>query len=289
MSLAVPSGVCVEIRTVLGSAPREPGALMLVRADGIEGTIGGGQLEFIAIERARALLAVWHRHGTPRDDITETRALGPHLGQCCGGVVVLAYRPWFEAVLPPPQPRFHLQLHGAGHVGRALVRILAAIPCTIDWIDSRTDAFPPAQGDTVARIEPHITDDPVARVGRAPPGTLFLVMTHSHALDAAITGAALARGDAGYVGLIGSATKRARFEHRWRHQGLSDEAIGSLICPVGLPGIAGKQPEILAVAIAAQLLSHAPAPDSARNPSMPGASHACSGCGPDLICPAHGH
>lgn len=283
----VAAGVCVEIRTVLGSAPREAGALMLVRRDGIEGTIGGGRLEFVAIERARGLLEAWRADGAP-EEITETHALGPHLGQCCGGVVILGYRPWFAATLPPAAPRFHLQLHGAGHVGRALVRVLATISCSIEWIDSRADAFPPAPADAAARIERRRVDTPAAWVDRAPPGSLFLVMTHSHALDAAITAAALARGDAAYVGLIGSATKRARFEHRWRREGLSGEAIDLLVCPVGVPGIAGKQPEILAVAIAAQLLACAPAHDAADQRPVPAGAQACGGCAADRLCAAEG-
>ncbi|MGC9270269.1 xanthine dehydrogenase accessory protein XdhC [Acidiphilium sp.] len=249
----VPCGVRVEITAALGSSPREAGAVMLVRAADSEGSIGGGALEHAAIARARELLGLWQRDHAAGDAVVETRALGPALGQCCGGVVTLGYRPWYRAALPPPAPLFHLQLHGAGHVGRALVRVLAGLPCRIDWIDCRAAAFPPVTAGA-ALIRPVVTGRAADEVGAAPPGSLFLIMTHSHALDMAIAGAALRRGDARYVGLIGSATKRARFEHRWRCQGLSEAAMARLTCPIGIAGIAGKQPAVVALAVAAQLV-----------------------------------
>lgn len=278
-----PTGICVEVLTVLGSAPRETGAQMLVRSENTEGSIGGGQLEYAAITRARALLNDW-RHGP--DEVTETHALGPHLGQCCGGVVTLGYKPWFAASLPPPPPLFHLQLHGAGHVGRALVRSLSAIPCTIDWIDTRAEEFPTVVPGTSARVRRRVIDRPETAVLTASRGSFFLVMTHSHALDATITAAALMRGDAAYVGLIGSATKRARFEHRWRRQGFDDRAIARLTCPIGIPGIEGKQPEILALAVAAQLLRHATAAP-AQTKATDALSLDCTGCAAATRCLAH--
>lgn len=274
-----PYGVCVEVRAVRGSAPREVGARMLVKPNGTEGSIGGGQLEHTATTRARDILADWVSGNGPIIDDVETRALGPHLGQCCGGVVTLAYTPWLEPHLPPPPSLFRLQLHGAGHVGRALVRVLCNLPCTIDWVDVRPDAFPPiAPGDTTAAIDCHRVDEPEVMIEAAPSGCMILVMTHSHALDAAICETALRRDDLPYIGLIGSATKRARFEHRWRRQGLSAEAIAGLTCPIGIGGIAGKQPEVLAVAVAAQLLLQAGGPAAAprREPLL--AEHSCAGC-----------
>jgi xanthine dehydrogenase accessory factor len=275
MSGAILNGVCVEISTVLGSAPREVGARMLVRAGDTEGSIGGGQLEYGAIGTARQLLAQWTANPSAADDVSETSALGPQLGQCCGGVVTLRYSAWFGASLPLAPPLFHLQLHGAGHVGRALVAVLAAVPCVIDWVDCRADAFPPPAYAASARVIRRIIDQPETAVAAAPAGGLFLVMTHSHALDAAITAQALRRSDARYVGLIGSATKRARFEHRWHREGLSAPAVSRLTCPIGIAGIAGKQPAVLALAIAAQLMQHAAVPERVK---VVGDHGGCVGC-----------
>ncbi|MDD2877414.1 MAG: xanthine dehydrogenase accessory protein XdhC [Acidiphilium sp.] len=247
-----PRAVSVAVDAVRGSAPREAGARMLVFADGTEGSIGGGALEYAAIGQARTLLGLWQTQGaTPH---RETRALGPQLGQCCGGSVTLVYEPWLACRLPPSPPLFHLQLHGAGHVGRALIGVLATLPVTIDWIDQRADIFPPEPPQGRARLRCRRVEIPQTAVVDAPPGARFLVMTHSHALDFAVCAAVLRRGDADFVGLIGSRTKHARFVGRWRAAGIADGAIDRLTCPIGLPGITDKRPEIIAVAVAAQLL-----------------------------------
>ncbi|HEX7391067.1 MAG TPA: xanthine dehydrogenase accessory protein XdhC [Acidiphilium sp.] len=284
----LPCGVCVEVRAVRGSSPREIGARMLVRPDGFEGTIGGGQLEHTAIARARDMLADWVSGMAPVADDVETRALGPQLSQCCGGVVTLAYTPWFALHLPPPPPLFHLQLHGAGHVGRALLRALRDVPCVIDWVDLRTDAFPPTVPERIAAtVNRHRIDDPEAMIEAAPSGCMILVMTHSHPLDFAICEAALRRADLPCVGLIGSATKRAKFELRCRRHGVSAERIDRLICPIGIPGIPGKQPEVLAVAVAAQLLVLAGNPVPARHAgTLAEAEHSCAGCPSASTCGA---
>jgi xanthine dehydrogenase accessory factor len=238
-----------------GSVPREAGTRMLVSTDAVAGTIGGGHLELQAIARARALLA--DRITAPQD---QPIALGPTLGQCCGGALTLRTAPLDAAALAawPDEPAlFHLQLYGAGHVGRAIVQLLAHLPCAVDWIDEREAEFPAEPGP------PHIRRlcvEPVeAEVPLAPPGTFYLVLTHSHDLDLAITEAILRRGDAGYLGLIGSATKRARFLARFRQRGVADTALDRLTCPIGVPGIPGKQPEQIAVAVVAQLLQVAAA------------------------------
>ena len=155
-------------------------------------------------------------------------------------------------VLPPP--RFHLQLHGAGHVGRAIVRLLAGVDCRVQWVDERESEFPPAASDDAPHIERVIADPPEAEVASTPPGAVYLVLTHSHALDLAITTAILKRGDFGFCGLIGSATKRARFLHRLAERGVPAAAIERLTCPIGVPGIGGKEPEVLAIGVVAQLL-----------------------------------
>jgi xanthine dehydrogenase accessory factor len=148
--------------------------------------------------------------------------------------------------------RTRLVLFGAGHVGRALVTALAPLPFRIRWVDDRPDAFPRRVPSNVEAVAPA---DPVAEVGRLPAGAFVLVMTHSHPLDLAVTAAALARGDLGFVGLIGSGTKRARFEKRMNDAGLTAEAVRSLVCPIGIAGITGKEPAVIAAATVAQLLA----------------------------------
>jgi xanthine dehydrogenase accessory factor len=155
---------------------------------------------------------------------------------------------------PGPRPRFFLQLHGAGHVGRAIVKLLADIDCRVQWVDEREGEFPALTGAEPPHIERVCVDTPEAEVALAPPGALYLVMTHRHDLDERITEAVLRRADFGYCGLIGSETKRARFMHRFDARGIDPEAQRRLTCPIGLPGIAGKEPEILAISTVAQLL-----------------------------------
>ena len=205
-------GIVVEIARAEGSVPREAGTRMLVAEDACAGTIGGGHLEWEAIAEARALL----RHGLA--SAYERRvALGPSLGQCCGGAVLLRYVRLDAAVVagwPAATPRFVLQLYGAGHVGHAIARLLAGLDVQVQWIDGREEAFadaPPASN--IARVCVDALD---AEVALAPPGAYYLVLTHDHDLDWRITEAILKRGDFGYLGLIGSRTKRAKFERRYQ-------------------------------------------------------------------------
>lgn len=298
--------VLVTVAIVEGSGPREPGARMLVAGSDLAGTVGGGHLELRAIEIARAMLA----DGRARH--FERFALGPSLGQCCGGVVHLAFElvdpqqaemlaarrnddSWRLAALdgaadgalfdgagrqlagaPAPvfartrgahvmqeqdgrrwlvapvlAPRAHVVLFGAGHVGAALVRAMAHLPCAITWVDERDDMFPQAVPDNV-RIE--TTDAPEDLVASAPAGASYLVMTHSHALDQRLAEAILARPDVGWFGLIGSKTKRKQFEHRLRARGFDAARIEAMACPIGLPGITGKEPAVIAASVSAQLL-----------------------------------
>jgi xanthine dehydrogenase accessory factor len=153
-----------------------------------------------------------------------------------------------ERRLPAPLTLF---LFGAGHVGRAVAHVTGLLPARLVWADQRPDAFPEALPENAEKVP---TADPVRLVGHAPPGTAFLVMTHSHALDYEITAAALARDDALWVGLIGSATKRARFERQMRSLGMDEARLARLVCPIGIPGVHGKSPGEIAVAVAAQLL-----------------------------------
>lgn len=242
--------VVVEVRAARGSVPRDAGARMLVSAHEVVGSIGGGHLEWQAVARARQCLGATFIEARAQDV-----ALGPTLGQCCGGAVTLHYGPLADAdvsVWVLPSARFTLQLHGAGHVGRALVRLLADLPCRVQWVDEREAAFPPDA------LPPHVacvaTDAAVAEVAAAPSGALYVVMTHSHALDLAIVRAVLQRGDFAFLGLIGSATKRASFCARLHAMGVDPALTGRLVCPVGQPGIRGKEPALIALAVAAQLL-----------------------------------
>lgn len=244
------AAVVVTVVEHQGSVPRETGTRMLVAADVVVGTIGGGHLELQALERARARLA----EGASAPE-TQRIALGPSLGQCCGGSLVLRYTALAAdppAQWPGPRPRFTLHLFGAGHVGRAIVNLLAAVPCRVRWVDERESEFP------AVALPPHIERvcaEPVqAEVAAAAAGDAFLVLTHSHDLDLAITREILARGDFGFFGLIGSATKRAKFERRLAERGFAPELVARITCPIGLPGLRGKEPGVIAVAAVAQLL-----------------------------------
>ncbi|MFL9671216.1 xanthine dehydrogenase accessory protein XdhC [Variovorax sp. AB1(2024)] len=249
-------GVLVRVESTQGSAPREAGTWMAVWADGLTATIGGGQLEFQATKEARELLAGLR---APFDGI-QRYPLGPSLGQCCGGVMFLSYRRITAADAPVLQRELVAQLKpvalfGGGHVGAALARLLAALPFSVRWIDSRDGVFPdelPAQIDT-EHSEP--VQDAVAALA---PGSRVLIMSFSHAEDLDIVIACLRRlrerDDLPYIGLIGSKTKWATFSHRLEARGFTAQELARITCPIGVPGITGKEPEVIAVAVAAQLL-----------------------------------
>ena len=165
---------------------------------------------------------------------------------------------FFEIISPCD---FRVALFGAGHVGRALVNALAnATDCRITWVDSRTGQFPPAVPDGV---ETRFSDDPVAEVENLPEQAYCLVMTHNHQLDQDLCEALLHRGDFAFLGLIGSATKQRRFEQRLRDKGISEQQLARLTCPIGIPGIESKEPGVIAVSVAAQLLHIRSANDTA--------------------------
>ncbi|MDH5340773.1 MAG: xanthine dehydrogenase accessory protein XdhC [Rubrivivax sp.] len=245
------SAVVVSVDRTRGSVPREAGTRMLVGADAVRGTIGGGHLEWQAIDLARARIG----HA---DELCQDVALGPTLGQCCGGRLTLRYAPLAAEALaawPDEAPLFELQLYGAGHVGRALVDVLAGVPCRVWWIDEREGEFPPQAPPP--QVTPLCVEPVEAEVAQAAPGTFYLVMTHSHDLDLRITEAILKRGDFGYLGLIGSKTKRERFLRRFEQRGIAAATLARLTCPIGVPGIGGKAPGVIALAVAAQLLQAA--------------------------------
>jgi xanthine dehydrogenase accessory factor len=247
--------VVVAVLRTEGSAPRERGTRMLVSAGEIVGTIGGGHLELKAIAAARTLL----EHGR-RGREEQHFALGPSLGQCCGGTVTLGFATLDGEALarwPESVPLFHLQLHGAGHVGRAIASGLALLDVEVDWFDPRDEEFPPTTtlgAPWPARIRQVAVDTIEAEVRHAPPGAFFLVLSHEHALDLRIVEAILRRGDFAFCGLIGSKTKRAKFVHRLEERGVAAGSISRLTCPIGIAGIVGKEPEVIAAGVIAQLL-----------------------------------
>lgn len=315
LSAAGEAAVIVTVAAVRGSAPREPGAKMIVSATDTIGTIGGGQLEHQCARLAVGMLGA--------NELPSIRRfpLGAAMGQCCGGVVEILFEPidhglptWLADLravhgqrlpavlvtgigenggkfvvtaasvfgpgpdgLPGPvlaaartllqrgreaelkdahllEPirgsDFNIAVFGAGHVGAALTEVLSRLDCNIRWIDSRRNIFrkPPPN---VRAIE---SADPPLEVAAMPPGSCFLVMTHSHALDFEICERILGRGDFAYCGLIGSVSKRRRFEKRFRAQGFCDSLLSRLACPIGVAGISGKKPADIAVATAAELL-----------------------------------
>lgn len=225
--------VLVTVLAVRGSTPREAGCKMVVSASAAYGTIGGGNLEYQSIARARALLTA------SGPDVTEF-PLGPALGQCCGGHASVL----FEPVRPPAR---HFAIYGAGHVGRALVAVLATLDCRITWVDARPGEFPVA-------VPPNVSMVAELAPAALPPGTEMLVLTHDHALDYDLVRQALLLPHIPFVGLIGSETKRARFVSRLAKAGLAAEAIKRMVCPIGLPGTGGKAPAEIAISVAAQLL-----------------------------------
>lgn len=275
-------GVLVSVDSVEGSGPREKGAWMVVFATRQVNTIGGGHLEFQAIDEARALLQNRKTSSSPasaltaetkpsnlhaplrpthEDDVYTLRyALGPALGQCCGGVVHLRYERITatdiahlkQRLLSATQP---LALFGGGHVGKALVQVLSNLPFNVRWIDSRDEIFP---GNLPVNVVCEHSDPVQAAVADLPPHSAVLIMSFSHAEDLDVVAACLKRqrehNDLRYVGLIGSKTKWATFRHRLEARGFTEEELAFITCPIGVPGITGKEPEVIAVAVAAQLL-----------------------------------
>jgi xanthine dehydrogenase accessory factor len=292
------SAALVTLARVEGSSPREAGTRMVVRpSGGFHGTVGGGALEFAALEEANEALR--RGRGPAR---RRSLALGPQLGQCCGGRVEwrietfdkrdlndlsplaiaevggasatlsarlepdgrvqrtlgsgvserklarLAEESWTE---PLGLLVRAVYLFGAGHVGRALALALAPLPFAVRWIDPRRDAFPTHAPVNVTLIH---APEPPAELVSAPDSALVVVMTHSHALDLEIVAEALRVERFGYVGLIGSATKRARFLSQMRAAGRTEVQLARLVCPIGVPGLESKDPAVIAASTAAQLL-----------------------------------
>ena len=288
----------VVLATVIatkGSVPREAGARMLINVDDIWGTIGGGQLEYDAMQAARRMIAAPDQPAWVRQELS--LALGPDMGQCCGGQVRLLLEHLDKRALPAltqladtahiahplttgapvtaattapdisamrVPPYLHRQdgvfvgaratpmrpvfVYGAGHVGRALVGLLPPLGLAVHWVDVALDRFPQVMPEQVEKVP---ASDPCLIAAHAPDDAFHLVITHSHALDQAICHSVLQRNQFARLGLIGSATKAARFRRRLATAGIDSVVLDRLICPIGLPDITGKSPPRVALSIAA--------------------------------------
>ncbi len=232
----------MRVASVEGSAPRDAGTTMTVMRDRVVGTIGGGRLEYDAIASARALL----QSGAVRD--TQTISLGPDMGQCCGGKVVLEFQDAAHAVARNEIAMPPVYIFGGGHVGRAITQAMAPLPVALHLVESRDDYLTelPSGAEGIALAAPE------AAVRSAPKDAAFIVVTHDHGLDFLIVQEALERGDAAYVGMIGSKTKRAVLEKRLRGFGIDP---GPLMCPIGAAGLGDKRPEVIAAFVVAEVLS----------------------------------
>jgi xanthine dehydrogenase accessory factor len=254
------AAVIVTVAAVRGHAPREAGAKMLVTAEGVWGTVGGGNLEEVAVQGAREMLA--ERQPGPR---LLTVRLNPREGefglQCCGGEVTLLLEPF-----TPTRPA--IAIFGVGHVGLALARVLCLLPIELWLVDSRArmlaeERLAPLAGGE-ARLHPRHLPIPEQAIPELPAGTHLVIMTHDHHEDLALLEAALRRGDLGFIGLIGSSVKWSNFRQALKAQGFSDADLARVTTPIGIEGIKGKKPAHIAIATAAQLLGvlerAAPAP-----------------------------
>lgn len=236
----------VTLAAARGHAPRAAGSKMLVTREATYGSVGGGDLEQTATERARALLAAGAR-APELLTLTLNPKGGAHGVQCCGGEVTLLIEPIFPA-------RPVVAIFGAGHVGWALVRVLATLPLELHLIDSRAPMLEREPPPGPATLHTHHAPVPESALELLPPGAHLLVMTHDHAEDIAILDAALRRVQWGFIGLIGSSAKWAHFRRTLAEQGHDEAALGRVTTPIGLPGVPGKSPQAIAIATAAQLL-----------------------------------
>jgi xanthine dehydrogenase accessory factor len=232
--------VLVTVLGTRGSTPRDCGTKMVVTCNKSYLTIGGGHLEFKAIEQAKQLLSK-----TQSQQIIENFPLGAKLGQCCGGQATILFESFIKTSID-------IMLFGAGHVGKALVSILAGLPCRVHWVDGREHEFPEILHSNTTKI---VSDSPSDEVMTMPKNAYYVIMTHNHPLDFAISEAILKRNDAHYIGLIGSKTKWQRFQMRFEHKGFKSERYNRIHCPLGLSDIPGKLPSEVAVAVAGEIIS----------------------------------
>jgi xanthine dehydrogenase accessory factor len=253
---AHPAAIVATLTGVRGSSPREAGAYMLISPEATIGTIGGGALEYMVIDRARQVL----RDGLP--DAAMDIPLGPEIGQCCGGRVEVGLRALSAAMAADllqhaeaeEAARPHVYLFGAGHVGHALAKALSLLPLHVHVIDTRPEELAGLPDNVEARA----LAMPEAAVRSAPQGASYVILTHDHALDFLIAAEALKRLDAPYIGMVGSRTKRAKFRSWFLAEGGDAAAAERLVLPIGgvaFPdGLGDKRPEVIAALAAAEIM-----------------------------------
>jgi xanthine dehydrogenase accessory factor len=261
ISAYLPAGdlVLVEVISAKGSTPREAGTLMLVGASSVHGTVGGGHLEFDAIDLARAML------GDGRVEERLEFTLGPDTGQCCGGRVSLRLRRLDPSLRDDLKARLtreaagapDVYLFGAGHVGRALARALEVLPLRLTVIESRPEELDLLDPDIARRL----LAMPEEAVSAIRPGGAAVILTHDHALDFLIASDALLRGDLAYVGMIGSKTKRGVFASYLRDSGHGPDLMDRLILPIGGERLRDKRPAVIAALVAAELIEKLLSPE----------------------------
>lgn len=251
---ANPDAIVCTLTSVRGSSPREQGTFMLVGAADLFGTIGGGALEHMVIDHARRLIA----NGQAEEAMDVP--LGPEIGQCCGGRVEVSLRHADGPIRAQLAARIaeedaalpHVYVFGAGHVGRALAKMLAMLPVQLQVIDTRREEM-----DLLPEgIAAHAVAMPEAVVRSAPLGSSYVIVTHDHALDFLIAQEALARTDAPYIGMVGSQTKRAKFSSWFKAEGGDARALERLVLPIGQQGLGDKRPEVIAALAAAEIMVH---------------------------------
>lgn len=247
--------VLITVLGTRGSTPRDCGTKMVVSQSKSYQTIGGGNLEYQAIDKARELL-----QKPCSEQIIEQFPLGAKLGQCCGGHATLMFESYINA-------NIDIMLFGAGHVGKALVSILSQLPCRVHWVDSREAEFPENIAHNITKI---ISDSPADEVATMPANAYFVVMTHNHSIDFTISEAILLRRDARYLGLIGSQTKWKRFQMRFKHKGYRDDFFSLVRCPIGLDDVPGKLPGEVATSVAGEIISeyHLDHPNQTRHQTI---------------------
>lgn len=234
--------VMVTLVGVSGSTPRNSGTKMVITSDDIFDTIGGGHLEHKTIKYAKTMLA----NGKNAQHL-EHFQLGSNLGQCCGGNATVLFE-CFAAV------GVNIMVFGAGHVGKALLPILAQLPCQVTWVDSREEQFPPGI-DSFHNVKKSVSEEPEFEVKVMPENSYYIVMTHNHQMDFDISQAILKRADFSYLGLIASDTKKRRFEQRFKHRDIDPKQVARMNCPIGLEQVGGKLPMEVAVSIAGEIIN----------------------------------
>ncbi|EKS31101.1 xanthine dehydrogenase accessory protein XdhC [Afipia felis] len=245
--------ILVQIVNALGSTPRDSDAVLIVTSRSLSGTIGGGALEWTAVEHAREMIE------QEQDVSSLSIALGPFLGQCCGGHVTLDFRNVNSEVIKELQQSVHLReaqwpkvlVFGAGHVGRAIARAFGPLPFDVHLIDTRAEEVATLPSDVFAEV----VEDPVDIVEKAEPGSIYLILTHSHTIDFLVGEAVLNRQDALYVGMIGSKSKRARYRSWYTSRGNKADLLSRLTLPIGSKNVRDKRPEIIAALVAAEIIT----------------------------------